>query len=272
MRAQRTNFAPAMLAALVLHAALLIAGLIVWPWFNTPIPPGAVTAVTLVAAPPAPLRPAEQAPEPAPAAAPEPAPAPVAPPPPAPAPKPAPPPPPPPKPLPSPKPPPEPPKTKPEAAKPAQKDSLDLAALTSSLDRQAKSDARKAPGVRGALRPEFAPVARMDPGAAEAATNDAAAEVGARLNRIWNKACGVEGFRDIVVQVRFNLTPDGAVEGPPQVLNEPAAPTPVWTAAKDRAVRAVFQAAPFRELPRQTYSNWRTFTAVFDAKQACKNL
>ncbi len=218
------------------------------------------------------MRPAEQAPEPAPASAPEPAPTPVAPPPPAPAPTPA-PPPPPTKPLPIAKPPPEPPKVKPQQARPAPKDSLDLAALTSSLDRQAaKSDARKAPGVRGALRPELAPVARTDPGAAQAATADAASEVGARLNRIWNKACGVEGFRDIVVQVRFNLTPDGAVEGSPQVLNEPAAPSAVWTAAKDRAVRAVFQAAPFRELPRQTYSTWRTFTAVFDAKQACKNL
>lgn len=273
MPAQRTNFAPAMLAALLLHAGLLVAGLIVWPWMNPPIAPGAVTSVTLVAAPPAPLRPAEQAPQPAPAAAPEPAPTPAPPPPPAPAPKPA-PPPPPTKPLPIAKPPPEPPKVKPQqTAKAPPKDSLDLAALTSSLDRQAtKSDARKAPGLRGALRPELAPVARADPGAAEAATTDAAAAVGARLNRLWNKSCGVEGFRDIVVQVRFNLTPDGAVEGAPQVLNEPAAASAVWTAAKDRAVRAVFQAAPFRELPRQTYATWRTFTAVFDAKQACKNL
>jgi outer membrane biosynthesis protein TonB len=271
-RAQRTNFAPAMLAALLLHAGLLVGGLIAWPWFNTPIPPGAVTAVTLVAAPPAPLRPAEQAPQAAPAAAPEPAPTPVAPPQPAPAPTPA-PPPPPTKPLPIAKPPPEPPKVKPQQAKPAPKDSLDLAALTSSLSRQAaRSDVRKAPGERGALRPELAPVARMDPGAAEAATTDAAAAVGARLNRIWNKSCGVEGFRDIVIQVRFNLTSDGAVDGAPQVLNEPAAPSAVWTAAKDRAVRAVFQASPFRELPRQTYATWRTFTAVFDAKQACKNL
>jgi protein TonB len=144
--------------------------------------------------------------------------------------------------------------------------------LTSSLDKQAaKADARKGPGAKGPPQPEQALVARMDPGAAQAATTDAAAAVGARLNRIWNKACGVEGFRDIIVQVRFNLTQEGAVDGTPQVLNEPAAPSDVWTTAKDRAMRAVFQAAPFRELPRQTYSSWRTFTAVFDAKEACKN-
>jgi outer membrane biosynthesis protein TonB len=272
MRAQRTNFAPAMIAAVLLHGGLLTIGLIAWPWMSKPIPPSSAVAVTLVAQAPAPPRPAEEAPQPAPAASPEPAPEPVKPPPPAPAPKPA-PPPPPTNPLPTPKPSPPPAKTKPQAAKPAKDDSLDLAALTSSLDKQAaKSDARKTPGVKGAPRPEQATVARLDPGQAEAATADAAAAVGARLNRIWNKACGVEGFRDITVQVRFNLTPDGAVEGSPIVLNEPAAPSAVWTAAKDRAMRAVFQAAPFRELPKQTYSTWRTFTAVFDAKEACKNL
>jgi outer membrane biosynthesis protein TonB len=267
MERQRTNFAPALLAALLLHLALVVGGLIVWPWSSPPIAPGAATAVTLVASAPAPPIPAEQAPQPAPAAAPQPAPTPVQPPPPAPAPKPE--PAPTPKPAPMPKPTPEKPKAQ---AKPAKDAGLDLTALTSSLDRQAaKADARKGAGAKGALRPEQALAARTDPGAAQAATADAAAAVGARLNRIWNKSCGVEGFRDIIVQVRFNLTQEGAVDGTPQVLNEPAAPSDVWTASKDRAVRAVFQAAPFRELPRQTYSTWRTFTAVFDAKEACKN-
>ena len=41
------------------------------------------------------------------------------------------------------------------------------------------------------------------------------------------------------------------------------------TAEAASAVAA--SAAPFRELPKQTYSSWRTFTAVFDAKEACKN-
>ena len=267
MERQRTNFAPAMLAALLLHLGALVGGLIVWPLMNKPLPVGSVTAVTLVAGPPAPPRPAEEAPKPAPAAAPEPTP--VAPlPPPAPAPKPT--PTPPPKPQPAPKPQPEPPKTKAQAAKPSQTDSLDLAALTSSLDRQAaKSDARHAPGVKGPLRVEQAPVARLDPGAAEAATNDAAAAVGARLNRMWNKRCDVEGFRKLDdIQVQFQLTPDGDLEGSPQVVS-PRRTDPAWQAAADAAVRAVYQAKPFRELPRQTYSQWRTFTANYQAKKAC---
>lgn len=267
-----------MLAALLLHAGLIIGGLIVWPWFNKPLPPGSVTAVTLVAGPPAPLRPADQAPEPAPAAAPEPAPEPVPPPPPAPAPKPA--PTPPPKPLPTPKPTPAPPKPTTLPAKPAQKDSLDLAALTSSLDRQAaKSDARKAPGVKGPLRPETALTPRLDQGAAQAATTDAAAAVGARLNRIWSKNCGVKGFSDVVIQYRFRLTRDGELDPTDvdnlgrhgKILNPPSPPSAVWLTAADRAFRAVAQAAPFHELPKQTYSTWQTFTAVFDAQEACRN-
>jgi colicin import membrane protein len=265
MERQRTNFAPAMFAALLLHVGALVGGLIIWPLMNKPLPVGSVTAVTLVAGPPAPPRPAEQAPEPAPATAPEPTPV-APPPPPAPAPKPA----PTPRPQPAPKLQPEPPKAKPQATKSAQTDSLDLAALTSSLDRQAaRSDARRAPGARGPLRAERAPIPRLDPGVAEAATNDAAAAVGARLNRMWNKRCDVEGFRKLDdIQVQFHLTPEGDLEGSPEVISARRS-DPVWQAAADAAVRAVYQAKPFRELPRQTYSQWRTFTANYQAKKAC---
>ncbi len=95
--------------------------------------------------------------------------------------------------------------------------------------------------------------------------------MGARLNRLWNKSCGVEGFRDIVIHLKFNLSIDGQVVGQPQVLDRAPPGNAVWQAAADRAVRAVFQAAPFTGLPRQTYSQWKTFLPVFDAKTACQN-
>jgi protein TonB len=278
MRRERTNFAPALLAAIGLHLAVLVGGAIAWPWLGKPMTAASVTAVTLVAAPPAPLRPALEAPQAAPATAPEPTPEPPVPPPPAPAPKP--PPQPAPKPTPKPAPAPEPkptptptptptPKTPP--AKPMEKPGLDLAALTSSLDKAAKTNAKPA-AAKGAPSPETALSARDTPGEAEAATADAASAVGARLNRIWNKSCGVEGFRDIVVRVRFNLFQDGSLDtNSVSILNRPASASPVWDAASARAVIAIGQAAPFKELPRQTYAQWRTFTAVFDGKEACKN-
>jgi protein TonB len=151
-------------------------------------------------------------------------------------------------------------------AKPKTTSSLDLNALSTSLDKAAKPQA----ATKGPTRNETALTARNDPGAA-AATNDAAQAVGARLNRIWNKSCGVEGFRDLVITVRFNLSIDGQLIGQPEVISGQQPGNSVWVAAADRAKRAVNQAAPFTELPRQTYGQWKSFTAIFDGKTACQN-
>ncbi len=81
----------------------------------------------------------------------------------------------------------------------------------------------------------------------------------------------MEGFRNLDdIMVQFHLTPDGALDGAPQVVS-PRRSDPVWQVGADAAVRAVYQAQPFHGLPKQTYSAWRTFTARFQAKEACKN-
>lgn len=289
MRGDRTKMTPSMLASLGLHLAVLLSGLIVLPWFGKPVQVANVTAITLTPSAAAPPPPALQAHEEQTAAAPEPTP------------KPEPPkPPPPPQPQPEPKPaPPQHAPPKPVAPAPSPKpsptpktQSLDLNALTSSLDKSAKSQAKPktakesldlnaltssldAPSkpqaaTRGPARNETALTARNDPGAA-AATNDAAQAVGARLNRIWNKSCGVEGFRDLVITVRFHLSIDGQLVGQPEIVSGQQPGNSVWVAAADRARRAVNQAAPFTELPRQTYGQWKTFTAIFDGKTACQN-
>jgi outer membrane biosynthesis protein TonB len=285
---ERTNLTPALLAALALHILVLAGGLLVWPWFGKPIEVANVTAVTLVpSAPRAPPPPALKAPEEQQAAAPvpTPTPSPPVPPPPAPQPKPQPVPPEPaaapqPQPSPTPKPKPKPKdrldlsalsnslqsQVKPEPKAKPRRDSFDLNTLANSLDADQKPSA----AARGPARSQAAPVARTDPGAQQA-TNDAAAAVGARLNRIWNKSCGVEGFRDIVIRVKFNLTIDGQLLGAPQVLDRAPPGNAVWQAAADRATRAVVQAAPFSELPRQTYGQWKSFTAIFNAREACQN-
>jgi protein TonB len=289
MARERTNLTPSAMVSIGLHLAVFLSAVIVWPWFGKPVQIANVTAVTLVPSAAAPPPPALQAHEEQTAAAPEPTPAPskpVPPPPPQPQPepKPAPPKPAPPKPTPAPAPSPKPtPKPKTQSldlnalastldktnksqARTKAKDSLDLNALTSSLDKSAKPQA----ATKGPPRFETSLTPRNDPGAAQA-TTDAAGAVGARLNRIWNKSCGVEGFRDLVIRVRFNLTIDGQLLGAPQVM-DPAPPgNSVWQAAADRAVRAVNQAAPFSELPRQTYGQWKSFTAIFNGREACQN-
>ncbi|HUO21371.1 MAG TPA: hypothetical protein VMU59_02505 [Caulobacteraceae bacterium] len=284
---QRTGFAPALIGALTLHVAVLLAGILAWPFMGKPISPANVTAVTIVAAAPSIPPPAEKAPRPAPPTSPEPAPTPTAPPPPAPAPpvpprpKPLPPKPAPPQPTPTPAPAPKPLPPKPTPPKPTAQaqpakptkpsQDLDLGALSASLD---KSTSRKGPGAKGPPKLELSQIERLDQGASSAAdktaTVDAAAAVGARLNHLWNKRCEVEGFRQLDdIRVQFQLTPEGGLQGAPQVVSAHKS-DPVWQAAAEAAVRAVYQAQPFTELPRQTYSQWRTFTANYQAKEACK--
>jgi outer membrane biosynthesis protein TonB len=319
MRGERTNRAPSFVAAVLLHLAVLVGGLIVLPWFGKPIKIANVTAVTLVPSKAAPPPPALKAPQEQEAAAPEPEPKPAPPAPPAPQPEPAPrPKPEPPKPKPAPpkpEPKPQPPKPKPEPAPPTPEpkpappqptprpapaprakpkpqpkdDGLDLAKLAGSPDKASKaktqpardnflagldSDApippRSSAATRGPPRAQTSPIPRTDPGA-EQATNDAAAAVGARLNRIWNKSCAAEGFRNEIIHVTFDLNSDGSLHGDPHADGYDALANTPHQVAIDHALRAVVQAAPFRELPRETFAQWRHFTAVFNGKEACKN-
>ena len=212
---QRTNFAPAMLAALLLHAALLIGGLVVWPWMTQPIAPGAVTAVTLVAAPPAPLRPAEQSTEPAPPTAPEPTPSPRRRRPPR---------------RPSRRPPRRPTGSRTQAcagtdssprprrqAKPAKDDSLDLNALASSLpSRRPRPTPGEAPAPRAPWRPEQARSPAWIRARPRRRPPTRPPRWAARLNRIWNKRATLRIPQPRRIQVQFHLTPDGDLEARPK--------------------------------------------------------
>jgi protein TonB len=285
---QRQSLAPSMLAAVALHVLVLLSGLFVWPWSNKPIQMVNATAVTLVSSTPAPPPPAVQAPEEQTAAAPEPTPtpAPPMPPPPKPQPKPTPeppkpaPPPPKPTPVPTPKPTPQPPKPKPKEqsldlnalsssldksaktapkAKPT-KESFDLNALASSLDKSSKPQA----STRGPARNETALTARNTTGTQ--ATTDLIGAISGRIIRLWHPDCGGIGARDVTVDIRVVLGPDGSLQSATPAGG--TGPSAVLQAAKDRAQLAVGQAAPY-QLPRQTYNEWRSFTVHFDAKQIC---
>ena len=276
MNRRGVNFAPALVAALVLHLAVLVGGLVVWPHKDPPILPTGVTTVTVVDAPAADLRPAVAAEEialaaaeaPVPEAALEP-PSPVASPePPAPAP--------PPQPAaakpsltrPSPSAKPAPAKPPPKAAAKPTSPGLDLEALTTSLAKSARAGGARSSAPKGANRAETALAARQGKGAADAALSDASALVGERLNRMWNPNCSVEGAGAVIVRVQFNLTEEGELDGPPQLLDHGS--SAVWQAAADRAVRAVAQAAPYKELPKASYKQWKSFRARFNGEQACR--
>lgn len=264
-RARRFEVSPAALGSIALHVGVAAAFMI--SWGSRDLKVGSVVPVTIVSnAPDVDTRPAVQAPEtmtaqtetPVAEAPPEPVPPPPQPTPPAPTPKVA--------PTPMEKAPTPTPKPAPKTpAKPAEK-SLDLDALAASLTKPARNQPqRPSSAPKGSTRPETASVARNTAGAGLAA-GAALQGLAEELQRRWNPNCEVEGGRDVLVRVAFKLGVGGQVVG--DVIPEIRGPrTPVSQAGAERAVRAVYAAAPFRGLPREFYGD--RIAVNFNAREAC---
>ena len=249
---------------MLLHATVAVLLLVSWN-FARDLKAGAVVPVTIVAnAPSTDLRPAEEAPvaqaaqaeEPVPQAplestAPPPQPKPTPPPTPKPEPAVA-------KPVPAPAP------VKPAPPAKAEK-SLDLDALSASISKMVKpAPARPSSAAKGPARPETATQARpaLGAGLSAAAMNGLTEE----LQRRWNPNCEVEGGRDVQVRVSFVIGAGGQVVG--DVASQiKGVQTAVSQAAAERAVRAVYAAAPFRTLPREFYGD--RIAVNFNAREAC---
>lgn len=257
-RTRRLEIPPAAFGSIALHAAVAAAFMISWGARDLKV--GSVVPVTIVStAPDADTRPAEQAADtqtamteqPAPQAPPEPAPPP----------------------QPAPTPPkadakaaktPAPTSTPTKAAKPEK--SFDLDALAASLTRPARNTPPKpSSAAQGPSRAETAPVARQTTGSGLAA-GLAVQGLQDELQRRWNPNCDVEGGRDVIVRVVFQLGVGGQVVGEPtQQIQGPR--TPVSQAGAERAVRAVYAASPFRGLPREFYGE--KIAVTFNAREAC---
>ena len=251
-----------MMGSVLLHATVAVLLMVSWN-FTRDLKVGSVVPVTLVSSAPAsepkpaeaaPVEQTAQAEEPVPEAAPTPTP-------PAPQPKPV---PTPPKPTPKVEPPPKPaPTPKPVPAKPEK--SLDLDALSASISKMSKPAATKPSSApKGPARAETAQVARstLGTGAAAAAMSGLADE----LQRRWNPNCAVEGGRDVQLRVTFTIGAGGQVVGDASAQIK-SAQSDVARAAADRAVRAVYAAAPFRTLPREFYGE--KIAVNFNAREAC---
>jgi protein TonB len=259
-----------MMGSVLLHATIAVLLMVSWN-FTRDLKVGAVVPVTIVSSAPASEpKPAEAAPVEQTAQAEEPVPeAEPAPPPPAPQPKPVPTPPkptpkavpPPPKPVPTPAK--AQPKPVPAPAKPEK--SLDLDALSASISKMTKPAAAKpSSAAKVPARAETAQVARatLGTGVAAAAMSGLADE----LQRRWNPNCDVEGGRDVQLRVTFTIGPGGQVVGDATSQIKSGQPE-VARAAAERAVRAVYAAAPFRSLPREFYGE--KIAVNFNAREAC---
>jgi len=253
----RREISPALIGSLALHLAVA-AALLISLRFTRELKIGAVVPVTIVTNAPADLRAAVQAPEPQTAQAEAPTPqAPPEPVPPAPEPQPQ-----PPQPAPAPakaaqpKPVPKP-EAKPEKA-------LDLDALAASLSKMTKTSGGKpASAAKGPTRAETAAQASKGLSVGGQASLNGLVE---DLERRWNPNCEVEGGRDVLVRVNFSIGAAGQLLG--GVASQiRSAPTPAAKVAEERAVRAVYAAAPFRNASRELYG--QKIAVNFDAKRAC---
>ncbi len=80
------------------------------------------------------------------------------------------------------------------------------------------------------------------------------AEVSAQVKRCWSVPAGWSNPQQVSVTLRFQLHPDGTLDGTPAVVEFRA--TPVGAAAAKAAIKAVSECGPFA-LPADTYEQWK---------------
>jgi outer membrane biosynthesis protein TonB len=282
--ARSQNRMPALFASLLLHAGVIAAGLIVWPWARHIVPVEVTPVTLLTSADLARLTAAQQSDTAQTAQVEEPAevpdtqpvaptPAPVVTPPPAPAPQP--------KAMPAPSPSPKvadkTPVPKPPIPKepPTKAKGVNLDALAASLAANtAATGASKTRAERGPARPELDLSNRPSDGLARAATNTSLGQIQAKLIRLWNPNCGIEGASGVIVPVRMSLNQDGSLAKKPELVTGTVETItdPVMKAAAIRAISAVSRGSPYDGLPREDYAYWKTVILNFDAKKACRGL
>ena len=253
MARARSEPYPALAASVLLHAAVLAAGLIAWPWLSKPIRMGDVTTVTLItSADVANLREAEQAPTPQTAATetttPE-APAQATPPPSAPQAQATPPP---------------SPQARAQTTKP--QPDLDLDKLAASLPgARHTANAKPSSAAHGPSRAETASQATHGTGVGAQASPSDLANLQNELMRLWNPNCDVLGGSDVNIVVTFVLNSRGGLVSVSSPTDH--ASNPMISAATIRAEAAVGKAAPYTSLPRGLYGT--PIHVNFNAKKAC---
>jgi outer membrane biosynthesis protein TonB len=120
---------------------------------------------------------------------------------------------------------------------------------------------------KGPARPETATQARPGAGAMTGLQAAAIAGMKDEIQRRWNPNCEVEGGADVQVRVNFKLATGGRLVGQVTAGGAETSPNPTIKAAADRAIRAVYQSAPFEGLPPDYYGPQLNLN--FKARDAC---
>lgn len=91
----------------------------------------------------------------------------------------------------------------------------------------------------------------------------------ARLAQLWNPPAGAQNPQELVVAIRIRLKPDGTLAAPPMVTT--SGQSPLFMAARDSAIRAVFRGQPFDMLRPETYELWKDIEVTFDPRDMIRS-
>lgn len=154
-------------------------------------------------------------------------------------------------------------KAKPDKAAPPAKPALDLSDLAAQMAAQAAKSHTRTP----AQANTHATNGNSNTGAApaDAGAQTALTALTTRLQGLWNPSCDVPGFNTVHPDIRFMISPNGRVVQGPDWTNPRT--DPIWSAAASRAKSAVKQGELYDDLPKALYNQWITIT--FDGQKAC---
>jgi len=86
----------------------------------------------------------------------------------------------------------------------------------------------------------------------------------ARLAQLWTVPAGAKDPQELVVLVRIKLNRDGKLAAPPVVLSSGS--SPLFMAARDSAIRALFRGQPYDMLKPEHYEQWKDVEITFDPR------
>lgn len=86
----------------------------------------------------------------------------------------------------------------------------------------------------------------------------------ARLMQLWNVPAGVQNPDELRVTVVIHIGRDRKLSGPPRVVTSGS--SPMFQAARDNAMRAVYMSQPFDMLKPEHYDLWKEIEITFDPR------
>jgi len=112
--------------------------------------------------------------------------------------------------------------------------------------------------------PNSAPSLGLSNGAAAQLSLSELEALRARLAQLWTVPAGAKDPQELVVLVRIKLNRDGKLAAPPVVLS--SGTSPLFMAARDSAIRALFRGQPYDMLKPEHYEQWKDVEITFDPR------